>query len=104
MAQKTQIEFQTVELEKETMERIRTLNAQLNQIISTVGQLHLRRGELEEQLELVTERVTATEAEFKTTNGELRTILNGLEQKYPAGQIDLDSGTVTYRPESTDSK
>jgi len=104
MAEKTQIEFETVELETATMERIRTLNAQLNQIISTVGQLHLRRGELEEQLELVTERVTATEAEFKTTNGELRTVLSELEKEYPAGQIDLDTGTVTYRTESTNSK
>ena len=97
MAEKTQMEFETVELEAGTMEQIRTLNAQLNQTISTVGQLHLRRGELEEQLELVTERVQQVEQEFKTTNKELQTLLGGLEKQYPSGQIDLDKGTVTYR-------
>ena len=95
---KTSIELETVQLEESTLESIKELNGNLNNIVNAFGQMYLRRKELHEELEKIEEGFEKAEQDFKSTNAELKEILNDLEREYPRGQVDLQNGTVTYQP------
>ena len=45
------------------------------------------------QLEIVAENM---ESDYFGVTNELNAILNDLEKKYPAGEVDLLEGTVSY--------
>ena len=96
--QKASIELETVKLEESTLESIKELNGKLNNIVNAFGQMYLRRKELNEELEKIEEGFVKAEDDFKSTNAELKEILNDLEQDYPRGQLDLQNGTVTFQP------
>jgi len=38
------------------------------------------------------------EADFRETNLKLKEVIAELEEKYPAGRLNLQDGTVTYQP------
>jgi hypothetical protein len=39
-----------------------------------------------------------TEDAFKSTNLELRELMDAVDEKYPQGRIDLGQGKITYQP------
>ena len=93
---KTSIDLTTVELDKEKLNEIKGYNGQLQQVMTQIGELHIRRNQLQSDLERIEEAFTQAEENFKEVNSELRKELNKLERDYPRGQLDLEKGTVTY--------
>ncbi len=79
----------TEKLEVSLVEKLKTLNNRKNELIISVGQLHLDI----KQLNTV---VSVAESEFENTNKELNLLLSDLEKKYPNGEIDLVEGTVIF--------
>jgi len=93
---KTSIDLTTVELGKEKLNEIKGYNGQLQQVMTQIGELHIRRNQLQSDLERIEEAFTQAEENFKEVNSELRKELNKLERDYPRGQLDLEKGTITY--------
>ena len=93
---KTSIDLTTVELDKEKLNEIKGYNGQLQQVMTQIGELHIRRNQLQSDLERIEEAFTQAEENFKEVNSELRKELNKLERDYPRGQLDLEKGTITY--------
>lgn len=94
--QKTSIDLVTVELSEEKVNEIKEYNSNLNSLMTQIGQLHIRKNELHEELQRVDEAFTQAEEGFKETNSEMRKVLNKLERDYPRGQLNLENGTITY--------
>ncbi len=95
---KAQIEIETVKLEEETLSQISNLNADVNKCVSTFGEIYVRRKELTEESMRLDELVRETEELFKSKNVELREVLDGVDEKYPQGRINMQDGTVQYQP------
>jgi len=94
--QKTSIDLVTVELDEKKLNEIKGYNSSLQNLMTQIGQLHIRRNELNKELERIEEAFTQSEDNFKEVNSELRKELNKLERDYPRGQLDMDKGTITY--------
>ena len=94
--QKTSIDLVTVELSEEKVNEIKEYNSNLNNLMTQIGQLHIRKNEMHEELQRVEEAFTQAEEGFKETNSEMRKVLNKLERDYPRGQLNLENGTITY--------
>lgn len=92
------IELTTEKVEETKLESIKELNGKLTNIVNAFGQMYLRRKELSDELERIEEGFQRAEDDFKSTNAELKEILDELERKYPAGRLDLQNGTITYQP------
>jgi ABC-type phosphate transport system auxiliary subunit len=97
--QKTTVELVTKPLEEKTLENVRNLNGIIQDMVNAFGQAYLRKKELDEEHQLLEERLQTLEEDFKKANKDLRDALGELEKEYPRGQIDLREGTVTYRPD-----
>jgi len=93
---KTSIDLTTVELSEEKINEIKGYNGQLQQTMTQIGQLHIRRNELNSELDRIGEAFTQAEERFKEVNSELRKELSKLERDYPRGQLNLEKGTITY--------
>ena len=83
--------MQTENLKEDVLLNLRNLNQRQNELIVLVGQLNLEIREANKQLESV-------ESEFDMITSEFETILNGLKEQYPNGEIDLVDGTVIGIP------
>ena len=94
--QKTSIDLVTVELDEKKLNEIKGYNSSLQNLMTQIGQLHIRRNELNKELERIEEAFTQSEDNFREVNSELRKELNKLERDYPRGQLDLEKGTITY--------
>lgn len=92
------IELTTEKVEETKIESIRELNGKLTNIVNAFGQMYLRRKELSDELERIEEGFQRAEDDFKSTNAELKEILDELEKEYPAGRLDLQNGSITYQP------
>ena len=95
---KTSIDLVTVELSEEKINELKEYNGKLQQVMTQIGQIHIRKNELHEQLSQIDDAVRKAEEDFKETNSEMRKELNKLERDYPRGQLDIEKGTVTYNP------
>lgn len=95
--QKTTVELVTKPLEEKTLENVRNLNGVIQDMVNAFGQAYLRRKELDEEHQILEERLQTLEEDFKKANKDLRDALAELEKDYPRGQLDLREGTVTYR-------
>jgi hypothetical protein len=81
--QKQSIDLETVKLEAEVVDKIKSLNGDLSALINDFGQIYIRKKELNT---------------FKDKSRELKGVVDSLEEKYPRHQIDLEQGTVIYQP------
>jgi hypothetical protein len=95
---KNTIEFETIKLDEETLSDIKKLNDMSNSIIVSCGNYHLRKKELQQELERVETSLTLAEDEFKSTQLKLNELGEALDDKYPQARINLFDGTVTYQP------
>ena len=95
---KTSIDLVTVSLSEDKVNEIKGYNGKLQQVMTQLGQIHIRKNELHEELGKVDDAVVQAEELFKETNSEMRKELNKLERDYPRGQLDMEKGTVTYNP------
>lgn len=83
------MEKQIEKLEESLINKIKELRQKQTDLVVNIGQLHMER----KQLEIVAENM---ESDYFGVTNELNTILNDLEKKYPAGEVDLLEGTVSY--------
>ena len=95
---KQTVELETVKLDETTLKEITDLNGDLNGLVSRFGELYLRKKDIENELESIDKMTEQFEDEFKAKNAQMRDILDSLDDKYPAGRLNLQDGTVTYQP------
>lgn len=96
MAQKTE------QIDQEILDKIRELNNHRNTLISTFGQIYVRRQELENEFEKLSELEEEANLSFKNTGEQIKLILNELSEKYNNGSLNINDGTITY--ESVDEE
>ena len=90
MAQKTE------KLADDVYTKLVDLQNDINNLVLTIGQAHLRVRDIDEQLKNLKYSISNMETQFDEKNEELNGVLRTLEQVYPAGEIDLKVGTVTF--------
>lgn len=96
--QQQQITIETAKIDADVLKSITELNQKINSLILEFGQIHIRRKEISEELIRMDEFLEKGEDEFKMLNSELRDVIDGLDDKYPQGRIDLQNGTIQYQP------
>lgn len=94
-----QVKTTKVQIDDSKLEGVRNANQRLSQIVNSLGSAHIRRKELEDELESLDDRVSELEEDFKNTNAELRNEVSNLEKEYPVGELDLGTGTLTVSEE-----
>lgn len=94
----------TEKIEQEVLDVLVKNNTHINEVVTQIGSLHIRRRELEEELTNLDTRVMELEDSFKESNTEITTTLRKLESKYSNGKIDLNKGSVTYTVEDVDNQ
>jgi predicted nuclease with TOPRIM domain len=96
--QKQSIEIAMVKLPEDSLETINSLNTKLNNLISSFGQIYIRKREITDEISKLDEILEKSEDEFKSTNLELRNVIDAIDEKYPQGRINLQDGTIQYQP------
>ena len=96
--QQQQITIETAKIDADVLKSITELNQKINSLILEFGQIHIRRKEISEELIRMDEFLEKGEDEFKMLNSELRDVIDGVDDKYPQGRIDLQNGTIQYQP------
>ena len=92
------VEIAKVKLDDETFNQIKELNAKASAYVNDFGQIYLRKKEMAEELVRLDDILEKAEVEFKNINVELKQIIDALDDKYPAGRLDISDGTVQYQP------
>jgi uncharacterized phage infection (PIP) family protein YhgE len=96
--QKQSIEIEIAKLDESILDTINSLNDKSNQLLLEFGQIHIRKQEIADELIRLDSLLEKGETEFKNKSIELKEILESLDDKYPAGRLNLQDGTVQYQP------
>ena len=96
--QKQSIEIEIAKVDESILDTIKSLNDASNQLLLEFGQIYIRRKEIEDELIRLDSLLEKGESEFKKNSIELKEILEALDDKYPAGRLNLQDGTVQYQP------
>jgi hypothetical protein len=96
--QKQSIEIETAKVEESILDTINSLNDKSNQLLLEFGQIYIRKKEIADELIRLDSLLEKGEAEFKNASIELKEVLESLDDKYPAGRLNLQDGTVQYQP------
>jgi len=91
MAQKTE------NLSKETIDKLTEKQAKINNSVFNIGQAELRIIKLEKEIEQIKLMKTQFESEYDKIDLEFNEYIKELEKVYPNGEIDLQTGTVTFQ-------
>jgi hypothetical protein len=96
---KTQsIEIAMAKLPEASIEKITNLNTKLNNLVSSFGQIYIRKREITDEISKLDEILEKSEDEFKSVNLELRDAIDEIDEQYPQGRINLQDGTIQYQP------
>ena len=90
MAQKTE------NLPKETLELLINSQTKANELILSLGQVHLKIRELNNQITKLEESKLEIETEIDGSSKQFSELIKVLEVKYPQGEVDLNKGIVIY--------
>jgi len=90
MAQKTE------QLPKERLELLINSQTKANELILSLGQVHLRIRELNNQIAKLEESKLEIETEIDSSSKQFSEIIKSLEVQYPQGDVVLNQGIVTY--------
>jgi len=96
--QQQQITIETAKIEADVLKSINDLNQKINSLIIEFGQIHIRKKEIHEEIVRMDDFLEKGEDEFKVLNSELREVIDGLDEKYPQGRINIQEGTIQYQP------
>lgn len=88
--------MKTENLEKNTLDSILQLQSSLVDVMSKLGELHLRNREIEKEQKRISELTSTLESEFDKYDSEFASKINEIRTKYPNCEIDLKTGTITY--------
>lgn len=69
---------------------LKNLSAKKNELTFNIGELYLEIGELKKILNQL-------ESQHSEISEELNKLLIGLNEKYPNGEIDLQTGIITFQ-------
>jgi hypothetical protein len=92
------IEIATVKIDEDVLKSMNELNGKINLLISDFGQIHIRKKEINEELIRLDDILERAEDEFKSANNQMKDIVDGLDDQYPQGRINLQDGTIQYQP------
>jgi hypothetical protein len=96
--QQQQITIETAKIDTNTLNSINELNQKINGLIVEFGQIHIRKKEINEELVRMDDFLEKGEDEFKVLNAQLREVIDGLDEKFPQGRINIQDGTIQYQP------
>lgn len=83
-------------LSQETLDKIFAVQSKLNEYVLNLGQLHLRKRDLDIEIQKLEDLKIELETGFDTSNSDLKVILSDLEKIYPKGELDLNEGVVYF--------
>ena len=87
---------QTTQLDPAVVQQLAELQNLRTSLVTTFGQIHVRRQELNDEFEKLYELETETNTSYTNANKEVNSILETLRTQFPNGSIDLQAGTITY--------
>jgi len=96
--QKQQIEIATVKLDTDIIETISDYQSKSNLLINDFGSIYIRKKEIQDELIRLDEILEKAEDDFKSIQFQLKEVIEGLDDKYPQGRINLQDGTIQYQP------
>lgn len=96
--QQQQITIETAKIDAETMKSITDVNQKIQNLLLEFGQIHIRKKEIHEEMVKMDDFLERGEDEFKMLNSQLRELIDGLDDKYPQGRINMQEGTIQYQP------
>lgn len=79
----------------EELQQIKSLRDGLVEIVTIIGELHLSEFMAKRQLEQVQQNVKNQEQKFVEFQEKERVLFDRLQEKYGAGNIDMDTGEIT---------
>jgi predicted nucleic acid-binding Zn-ribbon protein len=96
--QQQQITIETAKIAEDTLKSITDLNQKINSLFLEFGQIYIRKKEITDELVKMDEFLERGEDQFKLLNSELRDVIDSLDETYPQGRIDIQSGTIQFQP------
>ena len=96
--QKQTVEIEIAKLDESLLESINDLNKKINLLINDFGSIYIRKKELNEEITRLDDILERAEDEFKVTNSQLKEIIDGLDDTYPQGRVNIQEGTIQYQP------
>jgi len=84
------------QLPKETLELLINSQTKANELILSLGQIHLRIRDFNNQIAKLEESKLEIEAEIDNSSKKFIELTKTLEMKYPQGEVDLNQGIVIY--------
>jgi chromosome segregation ATPase len=97
---KNSIEIETVKLDENLLTELKELNQSIANTLTGLGEVHVRKNELSEELTKLDTVRGELEQEFKDNNNSLKKKIDKLQEKYPGGRINLQDGTIQYQPDA----
>ena len=96
--QKQQIEVVTVKIDDDIIETINDYQSKSNLLVNDFGSIYIRKREIQDELMRLDEILEKAEDDFKSIQFQLKEVVEGLDEKYPQGRINLQDGTIQYQP------
>jgi len=96
--QKQSIEIEIAKVDESILATINSLNDKSNQLLLEFGQIYIRKREIQDELIKLDEILETGEDEFKSTNLQLKEVIDELDEKFPQGRINMQDGTIQYQP------
>jgi chromosome segregation ATPase len=87
----------TEKLSKETLDKLTEKQAKINNSVFNIGQAELRIIKLQKEIEQIKVMKAQFESEYDKIDLEFNEYIKELEKVYPNGEIDLQTGTVTFQ-------
>lgn len=87
---------QTAQLDPAVVQQLNELQARRTNLVTTFGQIYIRRQEIDKEQEKLYELETEANTAYTQAGENIEAILEELRQTYPQGTIDLTNGTIVY--------
>jgi chromosome segregation ATPase len=88
--------LRTENLSEEITNNLVNLQNELNELVFRLGQSNLQIRDLEKELNSAQDVKSATLQQYDMQLASFNRILSELDQQYPNGRVDLNSGTVEW--------
>lgn len=83
-------------LQPEVVESLKTIQEEQNNMVIALGQVAVRRRDLQKQLDELSKREEEFGQRLDNSLEQMNKELGELDTKYPNGQIDLEKGVVYF--------
>jgi|TARA_Y100000389_G_C17013768_1_gene295469 phosphotransacetylase len=90
------MEQTTEALDKSVIDKLKSIQDEQNSMVIALGQVAVRRREIEKQLKELNEKEIEFGNKLDTSLSTMDSELADLDKKYPNGQIDLEAGTISF--------